>query len=235
MYLERARDALSNPMIAGVAVVATATTAFVLARALFGLGEDDGWPALGDACAQAVYVQELGSKIGPRAWKYMPQVRYAADAFGIDPALLAGLIHTESTFQPNAGSSAGAVGLSQHIASTALGRYKKLVEQGRWPFAPLAFTNDSKESYYAEHGVPMRIDRTDPKQSLWLGAATLRALLDSSKGVTWALAAYNAGPGTANKPQDQWADETRAYIKGVPKRQGWYRRIGQICGQGALA
>jgi len=233
MRLQDVRAALANPVVAGVAVTATAAVAFLTARALFGLGSD-GWPEPGDSCDVAIYNTEVGD-VGPRAWYYMPWVRHAAHAFGIETALLAGLVHTESKFQPNAGSSAGALGLSQHIASTALGRYKQLATKGMWPFGPLSNTGDAKESYFAGEGVPMTIDRTDPKQSLWLGAATLRALLDSGKGTTWALAAYNAGAGTANKPQDQWPDETRAYIQGVPKRQGWYQRIGQMCGRGALS
>jgi soluble lytic murein transglycosylase-like protein len=45
----------------------------------------------------------------------------AAKKHGIDPALLAGLVKTESNFNPNAQSGAGAKGLTQLMDATARG------------------------------------------------------------------------------------------------------------------
>jgi len=51
--------------------------------------------------------------------QYDAQIRAAAQRHGVDPALLKGLIRQESNFDPNAGSSAGAQGLTQLMPGTA--------------------------------------------------------------------------------------------------------------------
>ena len=50
---------------------------------------------------------------------YEQQIDAAAQKYGIDPAILKGLIKQESGFNPNAGSSAGAQGLTQLMPGTA--------------------------------------------------------------------------------------------------------------------
>jgi soluble lytic murein transglycosylase-like protein len=56
---------------------------------------------------------------GSGASPYSAQIDAAAQKYGIDPALLKGLIQQESGFNPNAGSSAGAQGLTQLMPGTA--------------------------------------------------------------------------------------------------------------------
>lgn len=52
---------------------------------------------------------------------YASEITAAANKYGIDPALLAGLVKQESGFNPNARSGAGAVGLTQLMPGTARG------------------------------------------------------------------------------------------------------------------
>src|SRR3954453_21760914 len=62
-----------------------------------------------------------GTSALPSSVPYAAEITKAAQANGIDPALLAGLIKQESGFNPNAGSGAGARGLAQLMPATAAG------------------------------------------------------------------------------------------------------------------
>ena len=58
-----------------------------------------------------------GASGGPGPFK--AEIDAAAAKYGLDPALLRGLIRAESNFNPNAGSPAGARGLTQLMPGTA--------------------------------------------------------------------------------------------------------------------
>jgi soluble lytic murein transglycosylase-like protein len=57
----------------------------------------------------------------PPGVPYGAEITAAAQVNGLDPALLAGLVRQESNFDPNAGSPAGARGLTQLMPGTAAG------------------------------------------------------------------------------------------------------------------
>jgi soluble lytic murein transglycosylase-like protein len=95
-----------------------------------------------------------------------------AKEFGVDPALLRGLVRQESVFEPRARSRAGALGLTQLMPATAKSLARSVL-RARY-----------RSAFLYDPGVNAR-----------LGAAYFRQLLDRFGGKpVFALAAYNGGP-----------------------------------------
>ena len=139
---------------------------------------------------------------------------YAAE-YGLPPSLLYAVIRTESDFNPEAVSSAGAVGLMQLTEDTfSWAQYRCGVEE-----------------------LPQE-QRFDPETSIHYGSCVL-ALLEEMYGVReTALAAYNAGMGNVNRwlTDEAYSDdgrtlkeipypETRHYVEKVLKVQEMYQRL----------
>jgi len=117
-----------------------------------------------------------------RAAHYRETVRRQANRFGIDPALIMAIIHTESYFNPFARSPDGALGLMQLIPHYA-----------------------GKEAYawiYNEQKTPSDDYLYNPEQNIELGAAYFHLLLKryfndikaAEKRLYLAICAYNWGP-----------------------------------------
>jgi soluble lytic murein transglycosylase-like protein len=66
-------------------------------------------------------LMSVGTSELPADVPFGAEITAAAKKHGIDPALLAGLVKQESGFNPNAGSPAGARGLTQLMPGTAAG------------------------------------------------------------------------------------------------------------------
>jgi soluble lytic murein transglycosylase len=136
-------------------------------------------------------------------------------ALGLDPALVAGLIRQESTWNPDAVSPAGARGLMQLMPSVGAS-----IASGR--------------------GYPVwnPVLLFDPDVSMQLGTRHLASSLRGSDDPTRALAAYNAGasrvtrwsrrPGASDPEQfTEWIPfvETRGYVRAVVRNRAVYGAV----------
>jgi soluble lytic murein transglycosylase len=116
-------------------------------------------------------------------------IRQQAREKGVDPALIAGVIYTESRFRDGQRSSAGALGLMQLTPATA--RYIARKSGGT------QFVLD---------------DLATPQVNIAYGTYYLRYLMRRYDGnETFALAAYNAGEGNV----DRWITAARAHGRGL--------------------
>lgn len=138
---------------------------------------------------------------------YWPLVVNVSRAFDLDPLLLLSMARKESTYRPALVSFAGATGLMQLMPATA------------------TWLADVESTITKE----MSGRLTEPVNSLYMGAAYLKRMLDrSDRNLIYALASYNAGPGNLDKWRRRFGDlppvdfieripfsETRGYIKAV--------------------
>lgn len=144
---------------------------------------------------------------------YLDLATAEADSNGFPPLLMLALIRQESYFRPDAESVAGALGLTQVIPTTAEEIAGQLGEEG--------FVNS---------------DLFRPLVSLRFGGHYLGKQLEFLGGdVSAALAAYNGGPGNAQRWQEAAAgdpdvfleaitlSETRAYVELVLEHYARYR------------
>jgi soluble lytic murein transglycosylase len=147
---------------------------------------------------------------------YKDLVLPAAQNEGFHPLFLFSVIRQESLFEGHIQSSAGAGGLMQLIPDTA----REVVSELEWP------------KNYTDS------DRFRPLINIPLGAHYLAHQRDAFDGnITFALAAYNAGPGNALAWQNVVQgdsdlflevirfDETRLYIKQIAEFMYIYRRV----------
>jgi soluble lytic murein transglycosylase len=140
--------------------------------------------------------------------KHEDVIRQQAGEKGVDAALIAAVIYSESKFS-DATSSAGARGLMQIT-----------------PEAAEFIARQSKATSFEFE------DLSDPEINIRYGTFLLKELLERYDGdEAAALAAYNAGPGNADKwggsglnVSDIPFPETRAYVEEVLDKQREYRR-----------
>ncbi len=78
-----------------------------------------GTPATAAASSAGAIGNPAHPSALPAGTPYAAEITAAASKHGVDPALLAGLVKQESNFNPNAGSPAGAQGLTQLMPATA--------------------------------------------------------------------------------------------------------------------
>ena len=145
---------------------------------------------------------------------YREEVLASAKEFDLDPALVCGVIYTESAFRPQAKSGVGALGLMQLMPATGL---------------------EEAELLEIEGVTEQRL--TEPALNIRLGCNYLRKLLDEFKNENVALAAYNAGPGRVRQWLKEYGTkedgsilyipypETNKYVGRVQSARGVYERL----------
>ncbi len=149
---------------------------------------------------------------------YSDYVDKAAKDYDLDPNLIYAVIRTESGFNPDAGSSAGACGLMQ-------------------------ITGDTFETYMnirGESGKYSVDDLFDPAVNIDYGCFILRDHLDTFGDEECAVAAYNAGPNSVREWLDDPNissdghtlitdnipyDETRDYVRKVENAKAMYKKL----------
>jgi len=226
-YVERARalrmiafdSSAELEFRAAHAVTGAAQLLVEAAQAAFDAGR---YPVAVSAARQA-YPELEARRVaeGPEAvWRlvyplpYDELIRAATGRAGVDVHLVAGIIRQESTFQRDAVSRAGAVGLMQILPST--GRILSRRLRLRYSRARL----------------------TQPEYNLRLGTTHLADVLGRFDKLELALAAYNAGPDNAAAWQAEraWEEmaefvesipftETREYVQVVIRNAEIYRRL----------
>lgn len=148
--------------------------------------------------------------------KYTELVETYADEFELDPVLVYAVICTESGFDAEAKSGAGAVGLMQMTPNT---------------FDWAQFREKIKDPIPAEQ-------LTDPETNIRFGCATLHHLGSLFSTEETVLAAYNAGMGNVRKwlSDPAYSDdgetlhtipfaETRNYVQKVADAKEMYRAL----------
>ncbi len=155
---------------------------------------------------------------------YAEALNDAAEEFDVPNVLLLALVRQESFFDPLAGSAAGAIGLTQVVEPTGEAIARELDASG--------FETDHLYR---------------PSVSLRFGARYLRAQLDLlDDNFYYALAAYNGGPGNAQRWAEPVEDDidrfvaeiefsqTEAYVKLVSENLARYRQVYQGLAEPAL-
>lgn len=159
--------------------------------------------------------KRLGDALHPNDYdEYV--YKYSAE-YDLPPNLVFGVIKTESNFNPDAGSSAGALGLMQLMPETFewLQTYK-----------------------YGEATLPTE-SLYDPETNIKYGCLFLRFLLDRYAVEETAVAAYNAGFGAVDGwlENSEYSDdgmhlkyipypETAAYVQKVEWAKNYYNNNG---------
>jgi soluble lytic murein transglycosylase len=125
---------------------------------------------------------------------YDDAIRAEAVAHRVDPALVAALIHQESSFNPRATSRAGAVGLMQVLPSVG--------------------ASIAKAQGIASYE---RVLLYQPDVNVRLGMTHLDAMLRQYPHLEYALAAYNAGGAPVRRwRQKRGTDDPELFVERIP-------------------
>lgn len=138
--------------------------------------------------------------------QFTEEVTAASKQFGVEESLIYAIIHTESSFQPQVTSSAGAKGLMQLTDSTLEWALNRAGEQGK---------------YTAE-------DLYDPQVNIHYGVYVITLLGEQFENTETLLASYNAGIGRVGewlKNPAYSADGVRLHTIPYPETAEYVHRV----------
>jgi soluble lytic murein transglycosylase len=139
------------------------------------------------------YFDTRGVNLNPRELKAVSEaILDVSDRYRLSPDLIIALIETESSFDKNAVSEKGAVGLMQLLPSTA---------------ADVA--RDLKVEWDGAHQL------RDPELNIEMGAFYLNQLIERFDDIDLALAAYNMGPGRVEEIERLGMEKPKRYARSV--------------------
>jgi soluble lytic murein transglycosylase len=219
-------------ILAHVAYALPARDSLTVARQLAAVDEErEAWSQAMVVMIRAVpgYMELQPDQLTTADWRalfpapFADDLQAVAQQFGLDRALLLGLIRQESGFNPASLSRASARGLMQLVLGTARGRLRQL------PTGWQALKGRGRLS---------ADDLFNPSLNMALGAAELQDLLQEFGQPAYALAGYNAGASRVRAWQQQFPNlgldafiesvpfsETRGYIQAVLRNAQRYREI----------
>ena len=148
--------------------------------------------------------------------EYEKEITAAAEKYGVDKALIYGVIKTESNFDPDAKSHAGAIGLMQLVPDTFT-----------W-----------MQTYYKDENIYVFEDLYDPELNIDYGTEVLSVLLKRYEVEETAVCAYNAGLGNVDRwlEDPEYSDdgknlkkipfkESENYVKSVERNKSIYNEL----------
>ncbi len=157
-----------------------------------------------------VVMRILNEKVSRESYplKYSEEVEAAAEKYGVDKALIYGVIKTESNFDPDAKSHAGAVGLMQIMEDTFT-----------W-----------MKAYYKDDDHKFE-DLYDPAVNIDYGTEVLSVLIKKYDGCEdTAVCAYNGGAGNVDEwlKDPQYSDDGKT-LKAVPftETENYRKRVAR--------
>lgn len=142
--------------------------------------------------------------------KYQTEVEAAAEKYGVDKYLIYAVIKTESDFDPEAVSGAGAIGLMQLMPKT-------------FEWIQTYYVSEEYQGYTAE-------DLTNAGINIDYGTHLLAILLDMYGNEDTALCAYNAGVGNVNswlENEEYSEDGTSITVAPIEETENYRHLVAQ--------